>query len=453
MQQTVGHTCSLVCIAAPQDASLLASWENHLLPLQQARLLSFWSERALLPGSDRLQQFLAHLDQAEGIMFLLSAHLFASEECCRFIDHALQRHQTGMATVIPLLGRSVSWRVSLLGALTCVPANDIPVTMWGDEDEGWHACVLDLQRLLGRSVAHMPHPPRSTPDHSDRGKFLRLLRRDYQKDLDESLERLAWQELGLHEHPDAVLTHISHRRPDQSERALPPGTSILQVYDEAAEAVLILGEPGAGKSTLLTTLGLHLVTRAETDPSHPFPVIVPLSSWADGKLALGEWLVEQIAMRYAVPHHLGKRWVQQYQVLPLLDGLDEMEETARVQCIIAINTYRKATFSSLVVCSRTIEYQAASVRHRLALQQAVIVQPLTEAHIMRTIRQGGTALAALGKALAESEELQDLARTPLMLSILMLTYQRTTIPELPDLLLQSLAGRWSSRSGSSIWNV
>lgn len=429
MQQKGKATPSLLCIAAPQDVSALASWEKHLLPLQQAGRLSVWSERTLPPGSGRQEQFLRHLAQATVVIFLLSADFFANEECCTWMDYILQYSRT--LKVLPLLVRPVVWRESPLGALPCLPANALPVKVWSDEDEGWHACVQDLQRLLRITS------PRITPgkrDRGDRSKFLRLLRRDYQKDLDESLERLAWLELGLYERPDAVrnATRLSQLCLDQTERALPAGTSLLQVYEEAAEALLILGEPGAGKSTLLTRLALDLLTQAEANPTSPIPVILLLSSWAEKKLPLADWLIEQIAVRYDVPRHLGKTWLQQQQLLPLLDGLDEMEEAARVQCIAVVNAYRKATFSSLVVCSRTGEYQDASVRQRLALQQAVVVQPLTQEQVGQMVLQGGAALAALDQALQESKELQELATTPLMLSILILTYHRKCLPELPQ---------------------
>lgn len=430
--QTAVQARSLVCVAAPQDAPLLATWENHLLPLQQAGHLSFWSERALLPGDHRLQRFFTQLNQAEVIIFLVSVDLFASEECYQFMEYALQLHRARGVKVLPLLTRNVSWRSSPLGEFICLPTNEIPVKLWSNEDEGWHTCVLELQRLLGISWTQALHTPLGAPNHSDRSKFLRLLQRDYQKELDKSLERLVWQELDLHERPDAVLTRFSQRCSDQSERALPAGMSILRIYDEAAGALLLLGEPGAGKSTLLITLGLDLLARAESDLAHPLPAILPLSSWAESRPALDAWLVEQLTQRYGVPGHLGKVWLQERQILPVLDGLDEMEETARIQCITAINTYSKATFSSLVVCSRTSEYQAASAHHRLALQQAVIIQPLTEEHILYSVRQGGTALAALADALTASEELLKLAKTPLMLNIMMLTYHDTTMPESPQ---------------------
>jgi len=64
-------------------------------------------------------------------------------------------------------------------------------------------------------------------------------------------------------------------------------------------------------------------------------------------------------------------------IVPLLDGFDEMEENARSACIIAINTYHHKYPIPLVVCSRKKEYEDASFQQRLTLQDAVVVQPLT----------------------------------------------------------------------------
>ena len=242
MQHQIGsRPLSLVCIAAPDDSPSLVQWETQLLPLQQAGWLSFWSERSLRAGDERLEQLIKHLDQADAIILLLSADFFASEECLTLMDHALHHSRDGTGRVIPLLVRSVLWRESPLGTLTCLPTNEIPVLSWERRDEGWHACVLGLQRLLGLSSSRAQQTPASKRDHSDRGRFLRWLARDYQRDLDESLQHLAWMEMGLSERPDAVrnATHLLDRRPDRIERALPVGTSIFDAYDQAEEVLLI----------------------------------------------------------------------------------------------------------------------------------------------------------------------------------------------------------------------
>ena len=109
-----------------------------------------------------------------------------------------------------------------------------------------------------------------------------------------------------------------------------------------------------------------------------------------------------------------------------------MDEAARPLCIAAINAYRTAHFTALVVCSRSAEYHAAVVHERLTLQNAVVVQPLTREQIEEVIQQGGEALAALCQALGDNQELLDLATTPLMLSVLVLAYHGTTVNDLPQ---------------------
>ena len=146
----------------------------------------------------------------------------------------------------------------------------------------------------------------------------------------------------------------------------------MQVYDDASQELLILAEPGAGKSTLLVDLAQRLVERAEQDNEVPLPVILPLSSWAIKQPTLQEWLIEQLIQVYEVPKQVAAHWVQEEQILPLLDGLDEMEETARPACIAAINTYHQDHLVPLVVASRQSEYEVVAEHERLALQSAVV---------------------------------------------------------------------------------
>ncbi len=134
-------------------------------------------------------------------------------------------------------------------------------------------------------------------------------------------------------------------------------------------------------------------------------------------------MVDQLSHTYDVPRQLSERWVKQGRLLPLLDGLDEVEESARAACIEAINTYHRTHLVPLVVCSRQAEYEAAATQERLALQRAVIVQPLNETRIEGYLRAAGLSFAGVQTALHQEQALQELATTPLMLSVLLLTYR------------------------------
>jgi hypothetical protein len=197
--------------------------------------------------------------------------------------------------------------------------------------------------------------------------------------------------------------------------------------------LLILGEPGAGKSTLLLHLAQGLAERAEQEEARPLPVVLRLSSWAERRPALEDWLSEQMAFTYDVSRELSRQWVRDEQILPLLDGLDEMEGASRSACIDAINAYhREHLLVPLVICSRRAEYEDATARQKLALQRAVLIQPLTPEQVSAALDQVGQALEPLRQALRINPALQELTTTPLMLSILMLIYARTPVPSLPS---------------------
>jgi transcriptional regulator with XRE-family HTH domain len=293
-------------------------------------------------------------------------------------------------------------------------------------------CSLLLLAILIWLLSRWPTREAVILSEQNRTRMLQRLQHTYGDLLTQSLQGAIWIELGLAQKPDAVLTaaHRLRRLPDQPERDLPPETSILQVYREAQGELLILGNPGAGKSTLLLSLAQQLVEQAQDDMAQSLPVILPLSSWAIKRQPLQDWSSKQIAEIYNVPRQVCEQWMQYGQILLLLDGLDEMEEETRPACIAAINAYHHEHMMPLVVCSRETDYAGASKRHHLALQGAVIVQPLTKEQVDRYLAQVGAPVAALRKALTSNPALQELATTPLMLNVLMLTYQGTSVRSL-----------------------
>jgi NACHT domain len=268
-----------------------------------------------------------------------------------------------------------------------------------------------------------------------RQRVLARLRRTYKELLAQSLQGHAWIDLGLTEKPDVLrnattllLRSIDH----QSERPLPAGTGILEAFDLAEHELLILGEPGAGKSTFLLSLAEQLLARAEADPSYPLPLLLPLASWAEKRSPLQPWITEQLRQIYGLPVSLGEHWQERDQLLPLLDGLDEMEPSARISCIEAINAYHlERPAVPLVVCSRLADYEYASAKRRLVLGRAIVVQPLSVAQADAALAEGGQPFSTLRTAFQNHPTLQELASTPLMLSILMLTYRQVPIGDLP----------------------
>lgn len=285
----------------------------------------------------------------------------------------------------------------------------------------------------GTATVQVVLPPAPVQEQN-RVRFLARLRYQYGALWDQSLQGAALLTLGLTKKPDAVLHHtgLLFLSSQQPERPLPPGTSIDEVYDEAGHELLILGEPGAGKSTLLLALARKLVERAEQDAQHPIPVILPLSSWAQKRLPLTIWLAEQLSLLYDVPLRVSHGWLQTNQVLPLLDGLDEVPEQVRRGCIEAIIAYRKEHLVPLVVCSRRAEYEEIERSQRLVLHCAVVIEPLSREQVETSLDRAGQSLAAVRAVLRANPMLEELVTTPLMLSVVTLAYANAPVEDLPQ---------------------
>jgi hypothetical protein len=231
-------------------------------------------------------------------------------------------------------------------------------------------------------------------------------------------------ELGLSERPQAVDNPLRTvlRLVDEPDRPLDRGIPIAAVYRKLGRQLLILGEPGAGKTTMLLELADQLIEGIDDPSTEPMPVIFHLSSWAAERRGLPDWLVDELHKRYGVSRKLGRSWIEGEQVIPLLDGLDEVAVEHRKACMATINEFHSAHGQlPLVVCSRVGEYQALDVK--LQFRGAIVIQPLTRDEVESYLWQAGQPLAGVRAVLHDDEQLWELLTTPLFLRIVALAYR------------------------------
>lgn len=230
-------------------------------------------------------------------------------------------------------------------------------------------------------------------------------------------------ELNLTERPATVTRSLDLfvQRSELIGRLQISGGRVLDVFDAFDGSMLILGAPGAGKTTLLLQLARDLLQRAVQDAQHPIPVVFPLSSWTRQRRSLSLWLIDALSEQYDVPRKIGQAWVDDDQILPLLDGLDEVADEHQDACVDAINEFRHGHgLLPLAVCSRAAEYEAlGSV---LRLQGAVMLQPLTTEQVKGYFIQVGEPVAGLREVLEKDPALAELTDTPLMLAVMILAY-------------------------------
>lgn len=209
---------------------------------------------------------------------------------------------------------------------------------------------------------------------------------------------------------------------------LPSGTSILEIFQKKSVAgrLLILGEPGAGKTVELLELAKQLLEVSESDPTQPIPIPLNLSSWKSEKLE--DWLVRELeSSGYGISSKAAWRLIKQQQIIPLLDGLDDLNTTQQAKCVGTINKFLSSNYhlDYLVVCCRLDEYTRCFPP--LELNDAVYLTALEQEQIEDYL--DSTKCSDLIQSIKNDEKLLELARIPLFLFLLISVYSRIS-PEI-----------------------
>ena len=205
---------------------------------------------------------------------------------------------------------------------------------------------------------------------------------------------------------------------------LPAQVSIIQVFDRMRGKLLILGNPGAGKTTTLLELARKLVIRTEKEKKSPIPVLLDISTWQNNDQKISDWLIDQLNFKYNIPKKVTQDWLESQLLLPLIDGFDQVSPELSEHCLEGINKL-SVDFQPkhLVVCSSFAAYK--NCYNKLRVNGAVLLKPLINSHIQDYL------LVARSRELwiyiQDEPELLNLAKIPLMLSIMTLAYEEILI--------------------------
>jgi WD40 repeat protein len=136
---------------AREDELLLTQLKNHLQPLQRQGRIQLWYDREIRAGSEWEPEIKKQLDTAQIILLLVSPDFMASDYCYSIeMQRALERHQRGEATVIPIILRPVYWHGEPLGRLQALPTDGKPVTGsdWRDPDRAFYNITTGIYQVI-----------------------------------------------------------------------------------------------------------------------------------------------------------------------------------------------------------------------------------------------------------------------------------------------------------------
>ncbi|MFG6095616.1 NACHT domain-containing protein [Leptothoe sp. ISB3NOV94-8A] len=293
--------------------------------------------------------------------------------------------------------------------------------------------LIQLKRAPSLPL-RQPSTALSKKAYRDRNALLNKVKSYWIKGvLEHSLHHQVLINLGLEERIDlADPFNIALGIVENTQHTLPANSKIINIFDDLGIGcnLLILGEPGSGKTITLLQLARDLLIRAEQDTSYPMPVVFNLSSW-DGKQTISAWLVSELNLKYQIPRVISQPWLENQEILILLDGLDEVRTNLRNDCVAAINQFQQKQGTETIICSRIKDYKALS--QRLIVQQAIYIQPLQPNQIDRYLNQLHVDLTGLRQLLITDSALQELAKSPLMLNILILAYEGISVEDFPQM--------------------
>ena len=225
----------------------------------------------------------------------------------------------------------------------------------------------------------------------------------------------------------------------------PDGTfdEVLEYFRRLPEPrLVVLGAAGAGKTVLAVELARRLLASRRPDDS--VPVVIPVAAWEPEHTTLFNWIAAQLTrinpelrQRVSDARQTTTRahvLVDRMKVLPILDGLDEVDKESRPIATLAVNRYGWS--QPLVVTCRDMDYlEIISEQRGTPVARAAVVKlmPLLVDDIKGYLGPDlGGQWAALYARL-DAEPTGALARTlanPLMLWLVWAIYGPTGRP--PD---------------------
>jgi hypothetical protein len=299
--------------------------------------------------------------------------------------------------------------------------------------------LLYLSRLLATRLA--PTVQDTKPlSHSKKKQLRQQLLHQVKKEVAQSVTQPGLPAPIRHSN-DRELPWNGELRVGQKAVKLTTTHHVLEAFQQPqlARRLLILGASGAGKTTLLMNLVDICMARSLADLDQPLPILLNLSSWTEQYLSFEQWFLTELKAKYGLRLDVGRDWLETHQLLPFLEGLDELDKKLQGHCLQAINQFQQ-TFQlpGLVVCSQPEVYQRCAVP--LNVVGIIWLQPLTTEQVQAYLEASssrypqGVAQPQIWQAISKDPQLIRLAQSPLMLHFLLQLDSTCPVSHIDDLL-------------------
>lgn len=177
-----------------KDEEVRNDLEVHLALLKRQGIITAWHDRRIVAG-DFGAQISEHLENADIILFVVSAQFIASDYCYeREMQRALEKDKEGTAIVRPVIAEPCDWHSAPFGHLLASPTDGKAISLYANRQEALSIVAKDVRAIAETFAAKTPAatpPPTSatatityTVQQYERSSNLRVKQQfsDHEKD-------------------------------------------------------------------------------------------------------------------------------------------------------------------------------------------------------------------------------------------------------------------------------
>ncbi|MGV7165008.1 toll/interleukin-1 receptor domain-containing protein [Xanthomonas citri] len=145
------------------DEELRDQLEKQLAMLKRQGIIETWHDRRIIAGQEIDKTINEHVNNDDIILLLVSPDFIASDYCYdKEMARALERHESGEATVIPVILRACDWHHAPFGKLMATPRDGKAVKKWADIDEAFLDVAQAVRAAAKQRAARQVKP--AAPD-------------------------------------------------------------------------------------------------------------------------------------------------------------------------------------------------------------------------------------------------------------------------------------------------
>lgn len=139
---------------AREDKNLVKDLIASLGLLRQQGVIKNLFDCQIVPGQEWDQVIRQQLEKAEIILLCVSSDFLNSDYIYGVeLEAAMNRHQAGTATVIPVILRSADWSEAPFAKLQALPAEARAITSWSNLDEAFTDVASGIRRAIRARTA------------------------------------------------------------------------------------------------------------------------------------------------------------------------------------------------------------------------------------------------------------------------------------------------------------